>query len=147
MDHAAAIASATGARLTVMRVLEPSAGQAPTDPVEWSLRRRDIGAELKARALRLGDLNADVIVIDGRAAECICAWARDNGVDLTVLGAGGESNRPFAGLGGTARRVAETTNSSVLLVPRAELGDAPVRYRRVMTPLDGSPRSVAPPDR
>jgi nucleotide-binding universal stress UspA family protein len=79
--------------------------------------------------------------MDGPAAERICAWVRENGVDLTVLGAGGDSNWPFAGLGGTARRVAEAANGSVLLVPPTEVGDDPLRYRRVMTPLDRSSRS------
>jgi nucleotide-binding universal stress UspA family protein len=111
------------------------------DPVEWTLRRRDVAAELRERASHFRGLRADVVVIDGPAAERICAWVRDNGVDLTVLGAGGDSNWPFAGLGGTARRVAEAANGSVLLVPSTEAADDPVRYRRVMTPLDGSPRS------
>jgi len=141
LAHAAAIASATDARLTILHVLEPSAGRAPMDPVEWMLRHNDVKAELREHALRFGDLDADIVVTDGQAAKCICAWARDNSVDLTVLGAVGESNWPAAGLGGTARRVAEATNSSVLLVPWADLGDGPVQYRRVMTPLDGSPRS------
>jgi nucleotide-binding universal stress UspA family protein len=141
LTHAAAIASAVDARLTVMRVLEPSTGAAPTDPVEWTLRYRDVEAELRDRALRFGGRHAEVVVMDGPAAERICAWVRENGVDLTVLGAGGDSNWPFAGLGGTARRVAEAANGSVLLVPSTEVGDDPLRYRRVMTPLDGSSRS------
>jgi len=141
LSHAAAIASAIDARLSVMRVLEASSGQAPTDPVEWTLRHRDVEAELRERASRFGGLHAGAVVIDGPAAERICTWVRDNGVDLTVLGAGGDSNWPFAGLGGTARRVAEAATGSVLLVPSTEVGDDPVRYRRVMTPLDGSSRS------
>ncbi len=141
LAHAAAVALAVGARLTVMRILEPLASQAPTDPVEWTLRHRDIEAELRERASHFNDLYADAVVIDGPAAEGICAWVRDNNVDLTVLGVGGESNWPFAGLGGTSRRVAEATNASVLLVPSTKVDDAPVRYRRVMTPLDGSSRS------
>jgi nucleotide-binding universal stress UspA family protein len=139
--HATAIASATGARLTLLRVLEPWAGQTPIDPVEWTMRHRDIEAELLERALRLTEIRPDVKVIDGPAAERICAWGRDNGVDLTVLGAGGESGWPFAGLGGTARRVAVAASGSVLLIPSAKVSDAPLRYRRVMTPLDGSSRS------
>jgi len=141
LSHAAAIASATDARLTLMRVLEPWAGQAPIDPVEWTMRHRDIEAELLERASRLTELRPDVEVIDGSAAERICAWGRDHGVDLTVLGAAGESGWPFAGLGGTARRVSAAASGSVLLIPSARIDDAPLRYRRVMTPLDGSSRS------
>ncbi len=141
LAHATAVASAVDARLTVIRVLEPSRGQPPTDPVEWMLRHRDAEAELQAHSSRCGDLQAEVVVIDGSAAERICAWARDNGVDLTVMGVRGETNWPLAGLGGTSRRVAEATRSSVLLVSSTENVDKPVRYRRVMMPLDGSSRS------
>jgi universal stress protein family protein len=98
LAHAAAVAFAAGARLTVMRILEPSASQAPTDPVEWTLRHRDIEAELRERASHFNDLHADVVVIDGPAAE---------------------------GTPGCASN---------------EVGDDTVRYRRVMTPLDGSSR-------
>ena len=141
LAHAAAIALAADARLTVMHVVEPSAGQAPTDPVEWRLSHRDVEAKLRERVSHLGDLHPDAVVIDGPAAERICAWARDNDVDLTVMGAGGDDNSPFAGLGNTSRRVAESTDASVLVVPSMEVGDEPVHYSRVMTPLDGSCRS------
>lgn len=127
--------------MTVMRVLEPPAGQVSTDPVEWRICLRDAEAELRHRLLEFPDIDAKTVVIGGQAAECICTWARDNKVDLTVLAATGGSRWPFAGLGGTARRVIEATDSSVFLVPRSEPDEAAIRYRRVMTPLDGSSRS------
>ena len=141
LAHSVAIASATGARLTVMRVLEPPAGQASTDPVDWQMCLRDAEVELRDRLLEFPDIDAKTVVIGGQVAECICAWAHDNGVDLTVMAATSDRNWSFGGLGGTARRVVEATNSSVFLVPRSDPTDAAIRYRRVMTPLDGSPRS------
>jgi nucleotide-binding universal stress UspA family protein len=141
LAHAAAVAMAAGARMTVMRVLETPAVQVPTDPVEWTLRHRDAEAALRERASHFGDLQADTVIVDGPATERICAWARDNAVDLTVLGRCGESNGSIVGLGGTARRVAEIANGSVLIVPSMQVGDAPIRYRSVLTPLDGSSRS------
>lgn len=141
LAHAAAIARAAGARMTVMRVLEASAGQAPTDPVEWTLRHRDVNADLREHASRYDGLEADAVTVDGPAAERICAWAQDHGVDLTVLGRGGESSGPFIGLGSTTRRVAEAVNGSVMIVPSMQVCDAPMRYRRVLIPLDGSSRS------
>jgi nucleotide-binding universal stress UspA family protein len=139
LAHAAAVAMGTDARITVMRVLESSSAQAPTDPVDWTLRHRDVEAALRERAARFGDLQA--VVVDGPAAERICAFARENTVDLTVLGEGGEGNWPFVGLGGTARRVTEAVTGSVLIVPSNHVGDTPIRYRRVLMPLDGSSRS------
>lgn len=139
MAHAAAVAMGTDARMTVMSVLESSSAQAPTDPVEWTLRHRDVEAALRERASRFGDLTA--VVVDGPAAERICAFARENAVDLTVLGEGGEGNWPFVGLGGTARRVTEAVTGSVLIVPSNHVGETPIHYRRVLMPLDGSSRS------
>jgi nucleotide-binding universal stress UspA family protein len=127
--------------MTVMRVLETRAVQVPTDPVEWTLRHHDVEAALRERASHFGDIQADTVIVDGPATDCICAWASDNAVDLTVLGRCGESNGSFVGLGGTARRVAEIANGSVLIVPSTQVGDAPIHYRRVLIPLDGSSRS------
>jgi nucleotide-binding universal stress UspA family protein len=141
LAHAVAVATAAGARVTVMRILESSAVQSPMDPVEWTLRHRDVEADLRERASHFGSLQTDTVIDDGPAAERICAWARDNAVELTVLGRCGESNGSFVGLGGTARRVAEVVNGSVLIVPSSQVGDAPIRYRRMLIPLDGSSRS------
>ena len=141
LAHAAAIASATGARLSAIRVVEPPAGQVSTDPVEWQMCLRDAEVELKDHLLKFPEIDTHAVVKGGQAAECICTWASANGVDLTVLSPTGGRDWRFAGLGSTARHIVEATNSSVFLVPRSEPGDAPVRYRRVMTPLDGSPRS------
>ncbi|HAW48825.1 MAG TPA: hypothetical protein DCX34_16600, partial [Roseovarius sp.] len=140
LAHAAAMALAVKARLTVLRVLEASAEQSPMDPVEWAMRHRDVEADLRERASHFGGLQTDTVVIDGPAAGRICAWARDNAVELTVLGRSGESNGSFAGLGGTVRRVAGVVNGSVLIVPPSQVVDAPIRYRRVLIPLDGSSR-------
>lgn len=139
LAHASAVAMGTDARITIMRVLESSSAQAPTDPVDWTLRHRNVEAALRERASRFGDLQA--VVVDGPAAERICTWARKNAVDLTVLGEGGEGNWPLVGLGGTARRVTEAVTGSVLIVPSNHVGDTPIRYRRVLMPLDGSSRS------
>jgi nucleotide-binding universal stress UspA family protein len=141
LAHAAAVAVAVTSRMTVLRVFEASAEQSPMDPVEWTMRHRDVEAGLRERASHVGRLQTDTVVVDGPAAERICAWARDNAVELTVLGRSGESNGSFAGLGGTVRRVAEVVNGSVLIVPPSQVVDAPIRYRRVLIPLDGSSRS------
>ena len=141
LAHAAAIALAAEARMTIMRVLDAPAVQMQTDPVEWTMRHRDVKADLRERASHFGDLQAYTVIVDGPAAERICAWARDNAVDLTVLGRCSESNGSVGWLGGTARRVSEVVNGSVLLVPSTQVGDAPIRYHRMLIPLDGSSRS------
>lgn len=141
LAHAIAVAEAVGARMTVMHVLESPAGQQPMDPVEWTLHHCDATAYLHERMSHFGDLRAKAVIVAGLPAERISAWARDNAADLIVLGRGGENQRTFVGLGDTARRVAEVANVSVLLVPSAQVGDTPIRYHKVLIPLDGSSRS------
>ena len=141
LAHAAAVASATEARITVMRVLENASGKGPTDPVEWMLHHREVETSLRDCASRLGGYETETAVVDGPVADRICAFARDNAVDLTVLGGGRAGSRPFGGLGGTARRVAEGVDGSVLIVPSGDVGSATVHYKKVMMPLDGSSRS------
>lgn len=141
LAHAAAVAEAVGARMTVVHVLEASAAQEPMDPVEWKQRHCAATAYVHERMLRFADLNADVVILAGPPAERISTWANDNEADLIVLGRGGEDHGPFVGLGDTARRIAEVANASVLLVPPMQAKDTPVRYRKVLVPLDGSSRS------
>ncbi len=141
LAHAAAVAEAVGARMTVMHVLESPAAHEPIDPVEWALRHRDATAYLHERMSRIGLLQADAVILAGVPAERINAWAHDNAADLVVLGRGGESDGFSVELGNTARRVAELANASVLLAPSIQVGDTPIRYRKVLAPLDGSSRS------
>lgn len=143
LAHAAAIAEAMGSRLTVMRVIEPSAvGQTPPDPVEWDLRRHEARAQVARLVAHAGDAaQIESCVVEGPAAERICQWAHEHKVDLTVLGGGGESGWSKWGLGCTARRVIESVPGSVMLVHAAENGGGEIRYRRLMVPLDCSPRA------
>lgn len=144
LTHAAAVAKAVGARMTVMHVIESSAdpsAQEPMDPVEWTLRHYDTVEYLDECLLHCDDLRTDAVIVAGRPAERISTWAHNHAVDLIVLGRGGAKDEPFAGLGDTARRVAEFANASVLLVPTLQAGNTQARYRKVLVPLDGSSRS------
>ena len=140
LEHAASIAKIVGAQLTIMRVLEPSKSS-PADPVEWDLSRQKVQSELDQLAEEVTNLDqVDTTIVDGRAVECICQWAWEHDVDLTVLGTRGESDSAQQGMGGVVRCIIESIASSVMVVPmserRASVG--PLRYRRVMVPLDSS---------
>lgn len=141
LHHAAAVSKAIGARLTVMHVLGSSAVQDPMDPVEWTQRHCAMTSYLQERMSRFSDLKADVVIVDGLPAERICAWVHDNAADLVVLGRGNENTEPLGVLGSIARRVVENSSASVLLVPKLQADVQQVRYRKLLVPLDGSPRS------
>ena len=141
LHHAAAVAKAVGARMTVIHVLEVTSTQEPMDPVEWTLRHYDRIEYLDACLSHFDGVHAEAVIVAGQPAERISAWAHEHGADLIVLGRGGESDALSMGLGDTARRVAESANASVLLVPVLAANDVEVRYHKLLIPLDGACRS------
>jgi nucleotide-binding universal stress UspA family protein len=149
LPHALAVARALGAPLILLRVLEGrTTGEAPPDPLSWDIRRRETQDYLERLAERgTAEDSVEAEVIEGQAAEEICLWARRHGVVLTVLCSHGTSGETKWSLASTARKLVEGAPGSLLLVPataRAEEGVA--RYRRLLVPVDGSPRgeSVLP---
>ena len=145
--HAAMVAAAFGAPLTILRVLESESNTdtTPSDPLDWGVRQREARAYLEQLVSLAGHGDIDVRseLIQGRAAEQICGWALQHGADLTVLASHGEHGRSEWTLSSTARKLVDAVPGSLLLVPAD--GDrrdgSAVRYRRIMVPLDGSARA------
>jgi nucleotide-binding universal stress UspA family protein len=144
--HAAKVAAVFGVPLTILRVLEtePHAGATPAGPLDWDVRQREARAQLERLAALVGhrdlDVQSDLIV--GRAAEQICCWVFQHGADLTVLGSHGEHGRSEWTLSSTARKLVDLVPGSLLLIPAGGDGnEGVVWYRRIMVPLDGSPRA------
>jgi len=142
--HAAAIAKALGAKLTLMRVLETrSAGGMPPDPVEWEIRRREAWEAMERIVAEQGysAQRVKAQVVEGQPAEQISLWVRDHDVDLTVLCTHGEDHATTADLGQTVRSVLDHAAGSLLLVPHSVADAGVVTYRRILVPLDGSSRA------
>jgi nucleotide-binding universal stress UspA family protein len=151
VPHAQLVAKTLGARLTLLHVLEleSASGGTPPDPLDWEIRQREARTHLEGLAAPLVELEYDIRVelIQGRPAEQICAWVERKGVDLTVLCSHGAHGVSDWNLASTARKLIERTPGSLLLVPAAAaVKGGEVRYRRILVPLDGSPRaeSVVP---
>ena len=147
--HAAAMAKALDAELTLLRVLEtrPAGGMLP-DPVEWDIRRREAWDAVE-RVIAEQHYPAERVkaqVVEGQPAEQIALWVRDHAIDLTVLCTHGEDHLAAEDLGNTVRHVADHATGSLLLVPHAVADAVVVRYGRILVPLDGSSRaeSVVP---
>lgn len=147
VHHAAMVAAAFGAPLTILRVLETelNTSTTPSDPLDWGVRQRAARAYLE-RLVSLAahhDIAVQSELIQGRAAEQICCWTLRNGADLTVLASHGEHGRSEWTLSSTARKLVDVVPGSLLLVPAdGGRGDARAsRYRRIMVPLDGSARA------
>jgi len=144
MPHAHAIARALGGRLTLLHVLETDTHADPPDPLDWEIRQREARAHLGGVAAELGELESEVRaeLIQGRAAEQICSWVEQHDVDLTVFCSHGARGLTDWDLASTARKLIDRTPGSLLLVPaRAAITAGEARYRRILVPLDGSPRA------
>jgi nucleotide-binding universal stress UspA family protein len=145
LPHALAAASALGAPLTLLRVLELAPGQrSPADPMEWEIRRREARDYLDrlARSGSTAEAAVEMELIEGRAAEEICRWTARREAGLTVActhGAGGRS--PWV-LASTARKLLDRAPGSLLLVPAAASAATGAAHDgRVLVPLDGSPQA------
>jgi nucleotide-binding universal stress UspA family protein len=98
-----------------------------------------IDRDLKARGL-----TSAIELLEGRPAEQIINFARAQHVDLVVLSSHGEGGLSGWALSSTALMVVARIHSSVLIVPACaaegqRIGD--VRLRRLLVPLDCSPRA------
>jgi nucleotide-binding universal stress UspA family protein len=136
--------------MTLLRVIErPSLSSATShhhDAVDWEMRRAEAQSQLTKidRDLKARELTSAIEVLEGRPAEQIINFARAQHVDLVVLSSHGEGGLSGWALSSTALMVIARTHSSVLVVPACaaegpRIGD--VRLRRLLVPLDCSPRA------
>jgi nucleotide-binding universal stress UspA family protein len=129
-------------------VLDQSATPgAPQDPLAWELRRREAQNRIQRLLEAAGGAEVDDAALDvavGPFHDRLQAQLSDSLVDLCVVGAVGEGTQPGGVIGGTARRIVETSPCSVLIVPPRgshDAGRAAESLRRVMVPLDCSRRA------
>ena len=140
--HAIAVAHALGSEVTLINVIEPSGDpHAPADPVEWDIRRREAQLLVERLAERNAFLNTTVStrVLEGSCAEQVGSCIRNAEQDITVF-CRRDDKQPWH-IGSTARKILESGEGSVLIVPSEVSGETPVRYDRLLVPLDGSARA------
>jgi len=145
---AIALSRNLNAPLQTLQLLDQSATPgAPQDPLAWELRRREAQNQIQrlveaAWGDDVHDAALDVAV--GPFHDRLQALLGDSLVDLCVVGAVGEGTQPGGVIGGTARRIVETSPCSVLIVPprgQVAAGRRAETVRRVMVPLDCSRRA------
>lgn len=144
LGHAARLARGSAATLHLLHVQasRPAAGQSSVNCVDWRLRRVEMQGyldEIGGRVASDGVATASA-VREGRAAEQIVEYAREQAIDLVVLSAygdGGPSPFPF---GSTVQKVIGSSGLSFMLVrpDGAPHGERAGSHRRVLVPLDGS---------
>lgn len=139
---AKAVAKALGAELAFFHVIETEThgGPAPSDPVEWEIRRRAASAFISHIAQQHTRENGtvEVHVLEGRCAEQICGALSGRPDDIVAIFRG---NGWTAGhIGETARQILQGGANSLLLSPA--MAEPPVSgFARIIVPLDGSGQS------
>lgn len=140
LPHTQAIAQAMGSQLLLLHVVaEPKLDNQPqVDPLNWYLRKAEAQSYMGQVSRTWEQTGQPItnVLLEGRTAERVVAYAHDHNMDLVVLSNHSE--------GGVAQKVIWQIRKSVLLV-RAEWPTAdpltPLRYRRILVPLDGSLRA------
>lgn len=134
--HARALAHSLELPIAVAQVVEArKSSAAPRDPFEWQIICREGRSRLHHFAAVCGVVPEPVeeVLLHGSASEEINRWAKDNHVGFLVVA----THRPSAGrtslLGSTARRLLESGERSLLLIPPDVPAEANVRYRRLVT--------------
>ncbi len=147
VKQAAGLARAFAARVSLLHVLErrperraPHAGDVP----QWDVKTRESRAYvgwLQGKLERVLGEPVGTRVEQGCAAERIADLARELHADVTVLGRG--SGGDGAALGRTSRHVLARARCSVFVGRGCPGAEARAGTRRILVPLDGSPRAEA----
>lgn len=145
LPYVAAVARASSARVTLLRILESNAPRQTVDALEWELARGEAQAYLRRiqTDFSAAGVNADTHIVDGRPSEQVLHFAATADVDLIVLASHGEGGDGQWALSGTAHKIVAGTSSSLMLVParRRHGSGMHLQLRRILLGLDCSQRS------
>jgi nucleotide-binding universal stress UspA family protein len=146
LPYASFMARALGAELTLVHVMPSPNDTEPGafDVLGWEISRREaeqylarVQEDLERRGLAAESVR--VALTQGQPSSRVLALERQLRPELTVLSRRGEGG-PAWNLGATVQRIIMNASGSVLLVPPDGATGA-IPPRRIMVPLDGSPRA------
>jgi len=148
LPHTVAMARSFGARVTLLRVLERDhSGELPAlNALDWQFRKAEGEARLKELAARLYKvgLQTEHKLVEGRAAEQILAFARQNGTDLIILSSHGRSGLSGWNVSSVVQKIIIRACMSIMIVRayQPRVSDLTgLSYKRLLLPLDGSQRA------
>jgi len=149
LPHVSAFARLAGARVTLVHVLEPptlAGKREPTDPIRWQLASNEAERYLEDVRTRLGPDVASTQwqMFEGQTTANVVEYAQAEGVDLIALSSHGQSGMMGWNLGADVHKLALHARTSMLIVRAFNAPahpDEPLRYRRLLLPLDGSRRA------
>lgn len=119
LPHVGALTRATGAQVTLLRVLEnPYENSLDVDPVDWHLRKNEAQAALEevGSYLKIFHVDADMVLLEGPAAARIIEYAQHHDFDLIVLSSHGQHGLSGWNLSSVAQKIIHRSRKSTLLV-------------------------------
>jgi nucleotide-binding universal stress UspA family protein len=132
LPHAIALAKLSGAKLVLLRVIEPFPpvrSMSPADlravksqAIEWA----EEYFERLAGPLHDQEIDAETIIMEGRAGVQIAQFAEENEIDLILLSSRGRTGITRWLMGSVADRVIRGASIPVLLVPTVSNPDNPI---------------------
>jgi nucleotide-binding universal stress UspA family protein len=151
LAHAISIVPPEEAQITLLRVVERNGALAGVDPLDWHLQRSEAQTYLDQTRDKLAEFlpaPPETILLEGRAADRIVEHARGEGYDLLVFTSHGRGGLTGWNMSSVASKIAVRAVMSILLVRSSTAATAPapgmvepLRYRRILVPLDGSQRA------
>ncbi|MDY7076989.1 MAG: universal stress protein, partial [Chloroflexota bacterium] len=149
LPHSVALAQAFDAQVTLLRVLERTRTADRTlsiDPLAWHIRKAEAGSYLDGVAAHLQEagVRTEKAIVEGRAAERIVEFARDQNVNLIVLSSHGRSGLSGWNISGVVQKIILRACMPTMIVRayQSVAGDlSGLRYRRLLVPLDCSQRA------
>ena len=147
LPHVLAIAPVTGARVTLIHVLEHADsrnGSSPIDPVGWHMQKQELLVYLERMVehLQKSGLEADHILVEGKSAENIIEFAHANNVDLIALSTHGRTGLSGWNVSSVVQKVLLRSYRSILLARAyASSPTEDIKYKRLFIGSDGSARA------
>lgn len=149
LPHAVTLSSAFGSKLTLLRIVHQEDRENQhrmVNPMDWQMRKSTADAYLQSVQKRLGErgLACDIHIDEGRPAEQIIKFAKEQDVNLIILSSHGSSGPSAWNINSTVQKVLLRAFMPVMIV-RAYQETQPdleaVTYERLFLPLDGSKRA------
>ncbi|MDQ4079013.1 MAG: universal stress protein [Chloroflexota bacterium] len=145
VPHAVGMVDAFDSRLTLLSVVKDREPY-PRLSLGWRYRRARATQYLEqlTRRLKEAGIYTDQQVVQGKAAASIVAYAEAQDVDLILLSSHGASGPSHWNISSVVQKVVQHAYRSMMIVRAYQLVPldlTPVRYARLLVPLDGSQRA------
>jgi nucleotide-binding universal stress UspA family protein len=151
LPHVAAMARLTNQTVTLLRIMDSRDSGMTVNPVDWQLQKSEAQHYLQETGKKIQESitgTPESVLLEGRPADRIIEYANQNEVDLVVLSSHGQGGLHSWNVSSNTQKVLYRVGTSVLLVrayqanaPLPQEAIKPIRYRRILVPLDGSQRA------